>query len=103
MPIMRFQFSLATLLVCMTVLAVVCGLAAIIPVHEPFPLGLEKNYAGKLIVIWEGDGYLSRRPIANEITWRIATWGSESVTAALIMLAVVGISKSRRHAESPVK
>jgi hypothetical protein len=32
---MRFQFSLATLLVCMTVLAVVCAGAASIRVREP--------------------------------------------------------------------
>ena len=98
---MRFQFSLATLLVCMTVMAVVCGLAAIIPIHEPLPARLEKNYAGKLIVIWEGDGYLSRRPLGNEITWRIVAWGSETVAAALIVLAVVGTLKSRRHIELP--
>jgi hypothetical protein len=99
---MKLQFSLATLLVCMTLLAVVCGLAAIIPVHEPFPPVLRKNYAGKLIVIWEGEGYLSRRPVANEITWRIATWGSESVTAALIVLGVVSTLKSRRENGPPV-
>ena len=34
MPIMRFQFSLATLLVCMTVLAVVCAAAVAFPVQE---------------------------------------------------------------------
>ncbi len=96
---MRFQFSLATLLVCMTVLAVVCGLAAIIPVHDPLPVRFENDPAGKRIIVWDGE---IRRPYANEITWRIATWGSESVIAALIVLAAVGILKSRRHTEPPV-
>ena len=34
MPVMRFQFSLATLLVCTTVLAVVCAVSVALPVRN---------------------------------------------------------------------
>ena len=95
---MKLQFSLATLLVCMTVLAVVCCIAAVIPVHESAvtsPSGPPFDLAFGPIV------NLRRRPELNEVIQRVATFGLPAVGIAIVALWTIRRLKSR-HTEPPV-
>ena len=56
MRAMRFQFSLATLLVCVTVLAVVAAIAALMPVRESRVSGMRV-----LSAKWNSGVYVPRR------------------------------------------
>jgi hypothetical protein len=96
MPIMRFQFSLATLLVCITVLAVVAAISIKIPVSgrelipDPVPFGLE---------VWFP---FSRPPKLVDIALRMALWGPVAVTATLAVLWAIRRLKFRRENGPPV-
>ena len=102
---MKLQFSLATLLVCMTVLAVVCAAAVTIPVHEPRPVKVPRT-------ITDSQGYLRFIFETHIIEWRIVTaadvvrrffvWGPASIAATLATLWAISRLKSRRHTEPPI-
>ena len=85
---MKLQFSLATLMVCLTVLAVVCALAATIPVSE--------DHGVTHVEYFEGP------PSLAEMAQRFATWGLPSIATTLATLWAIRRLKSRRHAEPPV-
>jgi hypothetical protein len=82
---MKPQFSLATLLVCLTVLAVVSAVASRRPVPDSrFPF--------------------KRLPNAPEIALRFALWGTPAVAATLAVLWWAAPRlKSHRHTEPTVK
>ena len=95
---MKLQFSLATLLVCVTVLAVVCCIAAVIPVHEfavTSPSGPPFDSAFGPIV------NLRRRPELSEVIQRATMFGLPAVGIAIVALWLIRRLKSRRHTEPP--
>jgi len=89
---MRFQFSLATLLVFMTVLAVVCAVCVQQPVREEKVI--ETSIFPKAFL-----RVTSRRPTAQEIASRLALWEPLSMAATLGTLWSIRHLKSRRHTE----
>ena len=98
---MKLQFSLATLLVGVTVLAVICAVAVAVHVHEilqlagPYQYGVNPPYQ---LYKFEFD----RAPHIAEIAWRMFVWGTPSVAATLAVLWSIRRLKSRRHTEPPV-
>ena len=100
---MKLQFSLATLLVFMTVLAVVCSLAVEIDIAETRIIFI----AGSMIRpadTWEHQRceIIHRSPTALETIERIFMWGIPSIAATLGILSTIRRLKSRRHTEQPV-
>jgi hypothetical protein len=100
---MKLQFSLATLLVCMTVLAVVCTIAISVPVHEkefgitpPPPAGSPR---GPYVWIELPE---THPPTASAIASRLALWGPPAVAATLGVLWTIRRLKSRRENGPPV-
>jgi hypothetical protein len=89
---MKLQFSLATLLVCMTVLAVVCAVAAVIPVYEetvgkPVVTVETLPHGGKRTIVSQEYSVCHRATLPN-IAMRVALWGTPALAAALILLAI---------------
>src|SRR5262245_49346185 len=81
MRAMRLQFSLATLLVCITVLAVVCAVCVAVHVREI--VHGPTYYSGKPIYTWDE---IERLPNAAEIVQRLAFWGPASLAVTLGVL-----------------
>ena len=113
---MKLQFSLATLLVCVTVLAVVCAFAIRRPVidlrtnnyDKPFlgdplgdPLGYPLPADAKIISISKSHFTFERPPNVSEIALRFVTWGIPAIAATLGVLWIVRRLKSRRHTDPP--
>jgi len=94
---MKLQFSLTTLLVCMTVLAVVCAASIAIPMREvvqgPVYLIPKPVYESTEI---------TRSPTVAETVRRIAIWSPAAIAGTLAGLCIVRRLKSRRHTEPPV-
>ena len=91
---MKFQFSLATLLICMTVLAVVCAICVKVDVVEqvaPQPGTLRAKFKNAMQTV-------VRHPTAPEVAWRMAMWGTPAIAATLAVLWIVRRVKS--HAPS---
>jgi hypothetical protein len=86
---MKLQFSLATLLVCLTVFSVVAGICASRPVDQ-FAVGTIM------------DQEPMRTPNVREVFWRMAYWEPPILAATLGVLWTIRRLKSRRHNESPV-
>jgi hypothetical protein len=111
---MKLQFSLATLLVCMTALAVVCALSISIPVNENPPSRLYRDGKGSIreesvnrtIPVptdWkEIEQRLTRNPNGRDVAWRMAVWGPLAIAATLGVLWTVRRLKPRRHTEPTV-
>jgi hypothetical protein len=93
---MKLQFSLAKLLVCMTVFAIVAGICASSPVRELFFL---QRHMG--VLVGEPMPVRILPPNAREIFWRMAYWEPPILTATLLLLWSLHRLKSRRHAEPP--
>ena len=95
---MKLQFSLATLLVCMTVLAIVCTVCAKINVVEQVEpeLGTLRFRLRNAVVT------VVRQPTASEAAWRVALWGPPAVVGTLAIFWAIRRLKSRRHTEPPV-
>ena len=101
---MKLQFSLATLLVCVTVLAVVCALAVALPVNERTisktpgrslaPDGLPVTY--EMI-------HYRHKPTPWEVTARTALWGSPAIVLTLGLAWAIRRLKSRRENVPPVE
>ncbi len=99
---MKLQFSLATLLVCMTVLAVACIASVTIPIYEK----LDTN---RHVPIVEGGIYIvgwtrsdRHRPTREDIAWRSVVWGPAAIAGTVVVLWAIRRLKSRRHTEPPV-
>ena len=98
---MKLQFSLAKLLICVTVLAVVCAFAVTLTVKEiTFP-SLPRNFSGEEINTFSLLSY-SHPPTGWDITRRLAFWDTPAVTVTLAGLWIVRGLKSRREIEPPV-
>ena len=91
--------SLATLLVCVTVLGVVCALAAVVPIYERVPYGYG-SYTRDPANLPTIDRI--RLPSASERVRRIGFWVPASAIIMLGALWAVRRLKSRRHTEPPV-
>ena len=86
---MKLQFSLATLLICMTVFAIVAGICASRP--------LDQFAVGTIM-----DQEPTRAPNVREVFWRMAYWEPQILVATLAGLWIVRRLKSRREIEPPV-
>jgi hypothetical protein len=98
---MKLQFSLATMLVCVTVLAVVCVLAIRLKVHQPeMPTGVYSlsGQSAEELVIPAND----HSPAPSEAAKRLALWGPLSVAATLGALWAIRRVKSHRENGPPV-
>jgi hypothetical protein len=95
MPIMRFQFSLATLLVCMTVLAVVAALSVGVPFYMTTWIP-DRSFGDS------GGFFEISYPITGwEIARRFVLWGTPATAATLGTLWAIRRLKSRRRTEPP--
>jgi hypothetical protein len=105
---MKLQFSLATLLVCIPMLAVVCAVAVALPVQQTFYFASTGN-EGPLPVGYfryptktDAVQYL-RPPNLSEIAWRLAVWGPLAfATTTPLALWLIRRLKSRRENGPPV-
>ena len=102
---MKPQFSLATLLVCMTVLTVVAAASMRVPVYEKTQelipgLGLPSNPTSihqSIVIVYD------KHPATGiDIGLRMAIWGPLAIAATLGVLWTIRRLKSRRHTEPPV-
>jgi hypothetical protein len=101
---MRFQFSLATLLVCMTVLAVVVAACTRLPVAETQRVQVGRGLDWGFISIaptWE-TREVTRSPGASEAALRIAWSGPLAVAATLATLWTIRRVKSRREIQPSI-
>ena len=96
---MKLQFSLATLLVCVTVLGLVCALAAVVPVYERVPYGYG-SYTRDSANLPTIDRI--RLPSASERVRRIGFWVPASAIIMLGVLWTIRRLKSRRENKPPV-
>jgi hypothetical protein len=104
---MKLQFSLATLLVCMMVLAVVCAASVTVPVNAERYLSIELTNPpmghvkirteGRLVVY----GY-HRPPTVPEIALQIGLRGLPAVATTLALTWAIRCLKSRRENGQPV-
>jgi hypothetical protein len=101
---MKLQFSLATLLVCMTVLAVVIAIAVAMPVYQ-----VESSYdasemrGGTPVLVRRTIAYEVRKPTAEDIILRLMWAAPSSIAATLGVRWAIRRLKSRRHIEPPVR
>ena len=96
-PRRRFQFSLTTLITCITVFAVVSAVSVAAPVREKHMFHVILNYNDLGGVFQEQ--YVSRRATGLEIAGRMMLWGPVAVAAVLSMLWAV----NRRRSRSPLR
>ena len=96
---MKLEFSLATLLVCMTVLAVVAAIAALMPVRESRVSGmrviLPQN--GATGVMFNDEGVFNRPPTGEDIVARNTIFAPPAIAAPLGVLWAIRRLKSRRE------
>ena len=101
---MKLPFSLATLLVCVTVLAVVCAFAVTSPVYEKangrmLPPGFESG--GTTMDNFVEISFWRRPPNNAEIARRFVLWGTPAIAVTLALLWAIRRLKLRRHTEPP--
>ena len=111
---MKLQFSLTTLLVCMTVLAVVTAISIFIPTNERPKSRLFRAGNDRMVEVsvnWprlvprgyeEIDQRLTGAPNGQDIAWRLAWAAPLSIAGTLSALSAIRRLKSRRHTEPPV-
>jgi hypothetical protein len=107
MPIMRFQFSLATLLVCMTELGVVGAVAirmrvVVVEVLHSTPTYIPPGRPVSITPVKTTFTTRERPPTSTEVAVRFATWGTPAIVATLAVLWAIRHLKSRRHIETAV-
>ena len=95
---MKLQFSLATLLVCTTVLAVVFATCATVPVHEHVVV----SPTGPPFDAVFGEFDWQRTPGLDEVLQRSILFGTLAVLMMLTALWAIRRLKSRRQTEPPV-
>jgi hypothetical protein len=107
---MKLQFSLATLLVCVTVLAVVCAAAVRLPVYETLStnrrvpadingIPIENSGSGDIFSWVIAD---SHPPTAQSIVRRLALWGPSALAVTFYAFWLIRRLKSRRENGPPV-
>ena len=89
---MKLQFSLATLLACMTVLAVVAGVCEMVPVKNP-DYGIVPSVGSKFPYMWI-EPEIERKPTTNDFVNRFALWGPATVLFTLAALWLICRQKS---------
>jgi hypothetical protein len=96
---MKLQFSLATVLICVTVLAIVAGLSRLVPthLHGPILVGLDASHWNALWTKLPPDV----EPKSDDVVIRILVWGPLTIAAKLAVLWAIRRLKSRRHTEPP--
>jgi hypothetical protein len=98
---MKLQFSLATLLVCMTVLSGVCAAAVALPVREAAIVATDVSCSGprppQLTIM-----VMSRQPTTSEIAIRIAWVAPLTLAATFGGLWTIRRLKFRRENGPPV-
>jgi hypothetical protein len=109
---MKLQFSLATLLICMSVLAVVVAVGMKVPVQDievswvqkpyPLPAGDIHKVQHSKNNMWEVTAGIKRSPNAAELAVRLAWSWPLAIAATLGVLWAIRRLKSRRHTEPPV-
>ena len=98
---MKLQFSLATLLVCTTVLEVVAGLCASVKVRQDAVISV--NHVGQTAFYDEVSPEIIRLPNETEFARRLAWAAPLSIAGTLAVLWVVSRLKSRREIEPPIE
>jgi ABC-type Fe3+ transport system permease subunit len=93
---MKLQFSLATLLVCMTVLVIVAAVAVAVRVQEPALLQFFRNDG------FEWQPFVECSPTNLEIALRMLGWGTPGLVVTVGLLWLVRRLKSRRENGPPV-
>jgi hypothetical protein len=100
---LKLQFSLATLLVCTTVLAVVCAVAVKMPVYveRQSTSFIRKTTLpnGITTATFKDSFSLNRPPDGIDIAWRLAIWGPLAIAGTLAGLWIVRRLKSRHEIE----
>jgi hypothetical protein len=102
---MKLQFSLATLLVCMTVLAVACAVAVSVPVYEKSFVrisGSYPNFGGGSATAFETVDTDRHPPTAKPVVRRLSWSAPLALTVTLGVLWIIRRLKSRRHTGPPV-
>jgi hypothetical protein len=103
---MKLQFSLATLLVCVTMFAAVCAFAIHYPVVDiaidDGPFGDPLPAGAKIISVAKNHTTFERPPNVREIALRFVKWGTAAVVVMLGTPWLIRRQKSRRHTEPPV-
>ena len=92
---MKLQFSLATLLILVTVMAVVLSYCISKPVIEPL------DYSNPMGPFWS-DHDIARNPTFREVSFRFLCFALPAVAATLAVLWAIRRLKSRRHTEPPL-
>src|SRR5262245_46999711 len=100
MHAMKVQFSLATLLIITTVLAIVCAVCVALPVRAELYRSLELINPPKGEVEIRTEGRLvvyeyHRPPTASEIAIRLSIFGPLAIAA--VLLTQWALRKMRRH------
>jgi hypothetical protein len=91
---MKFRFSLSTLLICLTVLAVVCIACAKIDVVERgYP---PNSLRGRFRVSNKTTATFVRKPTTAEAAWRMAWSGPVAVSATVASLWLIRRIRARR-------
>jgi hypothetical protein len=90
---MKLQFSLATLLVCVTVLAVVAGLCASVKVRQDAVI--VENHLGQTAIYDEASPEISQLPNETKFARRVSLWVPASVAATLGVLWTMGVRRER--------
>jgi hypothetical protein len=99
LPAIKLQFSLATLLVCMTVLAMVCVLAVTVSDLGITEEGVDPpriDATGALLQTLH-HAYFQHSPSAGAIAARLALWWPISIVTSLGALNMIRRLKSRRE------
>jgi hypothetical protein len=105
---MKLQFSLATLLVCVSVLAVACMICANKPVHDVETwhrsfMATKMDLSGTQIPVSIDDTIeYTRKPTINELALRLAWVAPLSIATTLGTLLAIRRLKSRRENGPPV-
>jgi hypothetical protein len=81
------QFSLATLLICVTVLAIVAGMSTVIPVTHVVNVSYEAGPVAPTLL--PDKVYEHYRPEARDIAWRLALWWPISIAGTLAVRWIV--------------
>jgi hypothetical protein len=95
---MKLQFSLATIFVCVAVMAVVLTYCVSKPVVEPAPYS-DSPFDKGIFNLYDS----ARNPTLGEVLLRFCCYAPPSLAATLAIFWGIRRLKSRRHTEPPVR